>query len=421
MKYKFLSLPLAFAVILAAAAIPVYAVEPVSMTGISGNQLSFDTACFLLGDIDESELQGIIITELPSDGQLCCDGRNLLQGEAVTFSALNALRYVPDGNYAVETQFSYLPVFSNSIGSEPVTIEITMERKDNKPPVAQNMEVKTYKNIAVTEIFKASDPDGDPLTFRITTKSKRGEVEILEGNNFRYTPYKNKTGSDSITYVAVDSYGNTSAEAKIIFKIDKPSTKTTYSDMEGQPAHYAAIRLIEKGVFTGEQLCGKYYFNAGNTVTRGEFITMVMKATGAAAVPTMYTGFSDDSSTPEWVKAYAQAALKSGVISGVESADGRKYLLADKDISLAEALIMINNAIRVADVANVYPYEDSAVPVWAAQAVSNMEAAGIVEPQLLDWVTPVSRGEAAEMLCRAIDVYSASQKSGGLLSWVFGW
>ena len=56
---------------------------------------------------------------------------------------------------------------------------------------------------------------------------------------FVYTPYENKTGKDSFTYVAIDSAGNTSSEAKVTIQINKPDTKVTYADMEGDPAHKA--------------------------------------------------------------------------------------------------------------------------------------------------------------------------------------
>ena len=49
------------------------------------------------------------------------------------------------------------------------------------------------------------------------------------------SPYENKTGKDSFTYVAVDPAGNVSPEAKVSIQIEKPDTKVTYADMEGNP------------------------------------------------------------------------------------------------------------------------------------------------------------------------------------------
>ena len=66
-------------------------------------------------------------------------------------------------------------------------------------------------------------------------------------SEFVYTPYENKTGKDSFTYVAVDAVGNSSDPATVKIKIEKPNTKVTYADMDGDPAHKAAIRLAEEG------------------------------------------------------------------------------------------------------------------------------------------------------------------------------
>ena len=51
-------------------------------------------------------------------------------------------------------------------------------------------------------------------------------------SEFVYTPYENKTGKDSFTYVAVDAVGNSSDPATVKIKIEKPNTKVTYADMD---------------------------------------------------------------------------------------------------------------------------------------------------------------------------------------------
>ena len=51
----------------------------------------------------------------------------------------------------------------------------------------------------------------------------------LGSARFVYTPYENKTGKDSFTYVALDQAGNTSPEAKVTLCIEKPNTKVTYA------------------------------------------------------------------------------------------------------------------------------------------------------------------------------------------------
>ena len=110
------------------------------------------------------------------------------------------------------------------------------------------MELSTYQNIAITGYFDAVDGEGDTLTFQLTSTPARGAVELAGDGSARfvYTPYENKTGKDSFTYVALDQAGNTSPEAKVTLHIEKPNTKVTYADLEGSAAHKAAIRLAEE-------------------------------------------------------------------------------------------------------------------------------------------------------------------------------
>ena len=137
-------------------------------------------------------------------------------------------------------------------------------------------------------------------------------------SQFVYTPYENKTGKDSFTYVAVDPAGNVSPEAKVSIQIEKPDTKVTYADMEGNPAHKASIRLAEEGIFVGPYVNGSYFFDPDQPVSRAEFLTMAMAATGLEPLEDVtLTGFYDDEAIPTWAKGYVSSALKAGAIKAV--------------------------------------------------------------------------------------------------------
>ena len=121
-------------------------------------------------------------------------------------------------------------------------------RGDQSLPIAENFSLTTNRDVAVSGTFSAVDPEGDPLTFRVTKNPARGAITFAEEGSarFTYTPYENKTGKDSFTYVAEDGEGNVSQPAVVSIKIQKPDTKVTYSDMAGNPAHKAAIALAER-------------------------------------------------------------------------------------------------------------------------------------------------------------------------------
>ena len=52
---------------------------------------------------------------------------------------------------------------------------------ENAAPVAENLSLKTYKNVAITGRFSAVDPEGDLITFQLLDKPARGAVTMPEG------------------------------------------------------------------------------------------------------------------------------------------------------------------------------------------------------------------------------------------------
>ena len=72
------------------------------------------------------------------------------------------------------------------------------------------------------ELWKRSPPRAVASTK--APSSTGWPVTLAEdgSSQFVYTPYENKTGSDSFTYVAIDPAGNSSPEAKVSLRIDKP-------------------------------------------------------------------------------------------------------------------------------------------------------------------------------------------------------
>lgn len=253
----------------------------------------------------------------------------------------------------------------------------------NQAPIARNMELSTYKNVALTGYFDAVDNDGDVLTFQLTSTPARGSVTLSEdgSSQFIYTPYENKTGKDSFTYVAVDSAGNTSQEAKIKIRIEKPSTKVTYADMERSPAHKSAIRLAENGIYVGAYHGGQYFFQPDQPVSRGEFLSLAMSVSGLEPLEGVtLTGFSDDAAIPTWCKGYISSALKAGVVQGCRDEAGQHVFQADQTITMAEATVMLNDLLGISDVP-VETFAPEGLDHWAGQYAANLAASGVLRPE----------------------------------------
>ena len=288
---------------------------------------------------------------------------------------------------------------------------------DNQPPIARNMELTTYKNVAITGYFDALDADGDVLTFQLVSTPARGSVELAEdgSSRFVYTPYDNKTGKDSFQYVAVDPAGNTSAQAKVSIRIEKSDTKVNYSDMTGDPAHKASIRLAEKDVFVGDCRSGQYFFQPDQSVSRAEFLALAMEVSGLEPMEGVtLTGFADDGDIPSWCKGYVSSALKAGVIQGSRGEQGQCIFLPWRPVTMGEATVMLNNLLEITDVP-VETFSPGQEGHWASQSAANLASAGVLRTEdatLQAMSTTLTRSSAALLLDGALDVLANRHGDG---------
>lgn len=284
-------------------------------------------------------------------------------------------------------------------------VVLTAAEVDNAAPVAENLTLKTYRDVGISGSFAATDPEGDAVTFRIVDSPARGAVEVDEEDTaaFRYTPYERKKGKDSFTYVAVDSVGNVSKPATVKIAIEKQTTKVTYSDMAGNAAHYAALRLAEAGIYVGRQVGEFYCFDPDETFTREEFLALAMAVAEAEPLKDVtLTGFHDDDAISVWAKGYVSAALMDGTIQGSRNEAGRAVFNGPAPITRAEAAVIIDRLLKTGDV-SVETFGSDAVPVWAGQSVANLDAVSVMAPSA-SMLEPATRGEIAQALSSMLDV-----------------
>lgn len=268
-------------------------------------------------------------------------------------------------------------------------------------PVAENLELCTYRNVTVSGALSAYDPDGDLKGYEITTQPVKGLLELSQDGSFTYTPGKDKKGKDYFGYRAVDSQGNYSQEATVIIKIQKQRKAVTYSDLEGLAGEYFAVALSENGVFTGERICGEYCFYPDKPVSRGEFISMCMRLTEQPVFSgVLSTGYQDDESIPNWMKSYVMTAAMCGVDKGVGGEQERVFNPA-VTISPAEAAVILDRALGLNDVS--YLELDPSMESEAAQACVNLSAAGILDDSVPSR-EGLNRIQAAELLAKAIEL-----------------
>ena len=259
-------------------------------------------------------------------------------------------------------------------------------------PTARDLEIRTYRGIPYLGQLEAADPDGGELTFAIVTQPKKGTVTV-EGANFTYTPKENA----AVT-------------------IEKTRSGVTYADT-GEATATAAQDLAERGVFTGAKIGDKWYFEPDRTVSRGEFLAMVLETAGAEVTDVTMTGFRDDDAIPTWAKSYAAAGVAEGILRGKPTENGAVFS-CEEPISFSEAATVLNRVLDLGNVElEVWFADREAVPSWAAQAVGNMEALNVLSVGSFGsdrLETAVTRADAARMLSAA-GTLLRGEKDTGLL------
>lgn len=355
--------------------------------------------CFSTEDFSQEDaLAGVCITQLPDAdlGTAMLGTRILRPGDILTADQLAQMTFAPlRSEEDRAAQVSYLPIYPDRVAEE-TTMTISIRGKEDKAPVAEDFAIETYKNLPNTGSLKVSDPEGQTMTFTVTRQPKRGELTVNADGTFTYTPKKNKVGIDSFTYTAADPAGNVSREATVTVNILKPTDAKQYTDTIGKDCRFAAEWMKNTGIFVGENLAGSACFSPEREVTRGEFVTMLVKA---LEIPTdeavLYTGYTD---VPAWLQPYLAAAVRSGLTAGIPA---RETFGAEEAITGAEAAVMLQNALDLT--VSTAAYEET-LPEWAAPALTVMAENGI----LLEADVSLPRAQTAEILYRATQLAASA-------------
>ncbi|NLA87828.1 MAG: S-layer homology domain-containing protein, partial [Clostridiales bacterium] len=129
------------------------------------------------------------------------------------------------------------------------------------------------------------------------------------------------------------------------------------------------------------------------------------------------TGFSDDSSIPAWAKPYVSTALMSGIITGFKDDEGRLVFAAQEPVTFCEAAVVLDNLLKIPDVAAVSAMAQDTCPAWSYQAETNLTACDIMPVMGTACGENVTRADAAEMLVAALDIIKDRDGGSLLLKW----
>ena len=355
--------------------------------------------CFSQEDIPgEETLAGICLTDVPeTGGTLLLGSRILRPGDILTAEQVSQMTFSPLGTESdLSVEVGYLPIYENRVAPASA-MTISIRGREDKAPVAEDSSLETYRNLPNTGKLKAADPEGLALTYTVTRQPKRGSVTVAEDGSFTYTPKKNKIGIDSFTYTATDPAGKVSREATVTVTILKPTDASQYTDTAGQDCRFAAEWMRHTGIFSGETVAEQTCFSPQREVTRGEFVTMLVKALDIPVDEGLtYTGCTDE--IPGWLQPYLAAAMRAGLTAGLPN---QEAFGAEESITGAEVCVMLQNALDLPWQQQTGAETAGELPDWAAASVRAVQSSGFA----LDASSPLTRADAAQIL------YQASQLS----------
>ena len=375
-------------------------------SGLRGEQMRFSEADFksALGIADFDKLT---VLTLPSstEGTLMLGTKRVGEGDVIKRRNIPYLTFEPATNDITQSCFTV----SVDRGSE-AKISCTLYFLDavNYEPVIgsdteESLTVTTQTGISVWGNLKASDPEGDTLSYQIISYPEYGMLKVYDGGEFRYTPTGAGDCYDSFTFTVRDRWGNYAKPATVKIRVTERMSEIVFADMTESKSYNAAVAMSAMGIMSGSRLGDDMYFNPTGTVTRAEFVAMAMKALSIKPDSTLTrTYFDDNAAIPSSLVSYVATAARCGIVNG--AFDGKELNFRPTDpITVTEAAIIMSNMINLRSDSSVFSEIDGiyTVPVWAREEVGAMYEAGIFDTgEHSDLKSYVTREQAAEYLYR---------------------
>ena len=153
--------------------------------------------------VNEDSTRAIVLSGSDADGNPLTFTIVTPPVHGVLIGTAPAVTYDPDPNYNGPDSFTFRAndgLVNSAVGT--VTLTVTPV---NDAPVGQAASFTTPVNTPKSGVLVATDVDGNPLTYQISTLPTKGTVTVNGATGaFTYTPYKNRVGADSFRFRAND-------------------------------------------------------------------------------------------------------------------------------------------------------------------------------------------------------------------------
>lgn len=378
-------------------------------TGLLGQKLTFTDSDFKSA-YAITDFDSLCIDTLPSsnEGTLLLAGRRVKEGQTVKRKNVAALVFVPASVDVATADFTFT---LKRGGTESTgTCEMKFIDRINYAPKTPeeneaSLSLTTQAEISVYGRMEGSDPEGDRLEYIIASYPKNGSLTFTDKDNgrYKYTPSGEFTGYDSFTYVLRDEYGNYSEPREVGVHIIERMSSEVYRDMTNRSEYNAAIAMSALGIMSGRTLGDGKYFMPDEAVSKAEFVTIAMKASGMRADSSLTkTFFDDNTDIPTALISYVATAQRLGIING-DLTEAGLIFEPNRGVTKNEAAEIISAILGLAtsEEDEIY-FENASVTVSARGSVAALFTLGIFDGEIEDFTGTdiVTRAEAAEYLYR---------------------
>lgn len=186
-------------------------------------------------------------------------------------------------------------------------------------------------------------------------------------------------------------------------------TGIVYEDMYNHWGQYAALKLADKNIFKGMEICGKHYFYPDTLLSRADFIVLLISALGMDVTKArdIANPFADAAEIPAWANLYAKTAYDCGIISGALE-NGKLYFHPNDILTRIEIIKILDGVIKPDALGkSIVQYADMyLVPDWGIDAVQSMTDYGILKGYDDNTVRPyvkINRAMAAEFILQVLN------------------
>jgi len=341
----------------------------------------------------------------PTAGNLKLNANIVSRGSTISVNDLNSLTFVPTAGYEGEAIFTWTAIVNGGQSPYPGAVVITIGAGDKTPSEIDDAVEESQSDESVKpEENKTPTPQTTPAQGE-QQKEDKGNKESAQKQES--APKKENAPTKESTEASAEKSENQTQPTKTSTDSERGLKPLRYEDMLDHWGAYSAGMLASRGYVIGEDYGNRFYFHPDTKISRLEFVLMVNAIFGVQPKDSLQDNPFSDKGVPAYVMRVGIAAHEYDIIEGTKGKDGRLYFNPYDPITRAEAVTIIDYALRLDSYGvDEAEFKDTVkIPDWALQSVKNLEAYGILQGYEDNTLRPnenITRAQAAELVWQSL-------------------